>query len=132
MRYQQYLKKAKILIDEAEKDLSIGCFNKSVSASWFAVEALLRAIVLFKRKPMPERPNKLISQIHRMIHTDYPHLKYLVPKICSLYEHRKRADHHEITLILPKQRKYLNVLRGSSKNYYKYFLSLGQTGGMLI
>ena len=97
MRYQQYLKKAKILIDEAEKDLSIGCFNKSVSASWFAVEALLRAIVLFKRKPMPERPNKLISQIHRMIHTDYPHLKYLVPKICSLYEHRKRADHHEIT-----------------------------------
>ncbi len=95
MRYSDYLRKAKIMLKEAEEDLNIGCYNKAVSASWFAVESLLRAIVLKKRKPMPERPNKLISLIHRLLYTEHPDKKHLAHIISSLYEKRKRADHRE-------------------------------------
>ena len=54
MRYKQYLDKAKILLAEAEKDLAIGCNNKLVSAAWFAIETLLRAIVIQRGLPIPK------------------------------------------------------------------------------
>ncbi len=54
MRYKQYLDKAKILLAETEKDLTIGCNNKLVSAAWFAIEALLRAIVIQRGLPIPK------------------------------------------------------------------------------
>lgn len=95
MKFESYLKKAKILLEEARKDLINGCYNKAVSASWFAVENLLRALLLRGGKIPPERPNKLISIIHKMLYEKYPDKRYLIPEISSLYEKRKRADHRD-------------------------------------
>ncbi len=111
MRYEHYLKKARVMLNEAEKDLGNGCYNKAVSASWFAVEALLRAIVLRKGKPVPERPNRLISLIHRIIRLEHPDKKHLIPIISSLYEKRKRADHREVILDLTHAIKSLSQAR---------------------
>ena len=95
MKFESYLKKAKILLEEARKDLISGCYNKAVSASWFAVENLLRAFLLRRGKVPPERPNKLISIIHKMLYEEYPDKRHLIPEISSLYEKRKRADHRD-------------------------------------
>ena len=35
-KYREYLEKSIVLIEEARKDLEIGCYNIAISASWFA------------------------------------------------------------------------------------------------
>ena len=94
-KWEAYLRKSTILLNEAKKDLEIGCYNKAISASWFAIEAILRALLLFLRKPMMERPGALIGQIQRIFNHTYPDYKFLLPQIHSIYEKRKRADHRE-------------------------------------
>ena len=95
-KYREYLEKSIVLIEEARKDLEIGCYNKAISASWFAIEILLRALLLFLGKPMMERSGALIGQVQRIFSHSYPDYKSLLPKIHSIYEKRKRADHREI------------------------------------
>jgi len=73
-KYREYLEKSIVLIEEARKDLEIGCYNKAISASWFAIEILLRALLLFLGKPMMERSGALIGQVQRIFSHSYPRL----------------------------------------------------------
>jgi len=120
VRYRRYLEKSKALLGEAERDFQAGCYNKTVSAAWFTVETLLRAIVLYKGRPMPEQPSKLMSIIHRIILEEYPHVKHLIPMMSSLYEKRKRADHRETLFNRDHARRALE----QAKHIYSELISM--------
>ena len=92
----KYLKKSDMLLREAKKDLEMNCYNKAISASWFAIETILRAVIIFLGKPMLEKSGALIGQIQRIFRKKFPQYTSLLPKIHSIYEKRKRADHREV------------------------------------
>jgi len=78
------LKKAEKLLEEAEKDLEVGCFNKAVSASYFAVrlaaEAMLKGVITTK-------DDKIANAVGRVLGSD------VREEIMWIYEERKKADH---------------------------------------
>ena len=61
MKFKSYLDKHFIFKKEAILDLQNGAYNKAVSAFWFSIEALLRALLIGEGKTPPDRPGKLIS-----------------------------------------------------------------------
>jgi len=93
MSYQKFIRKFKILLEEAEKDFKNDCYNKTVSCLWFSIEALLRAILIFEKGWCPERPGKLISLFYSFLKKKIPNKLSLIPLINSLYAHRRNADH---------------------------------------
>jgi len=53
VRVKQLIKKGLVLLEEAKKDLQIHCYNKAVSAAYFAVEnfsQIMKTIPRFWRK----------------------------------------------------------------------------------
>ncbi len=102
MSWRDYLRKAEILLDEAEKDLTFGCFNKAVSAYWFAIEALIRSILLKHRRRIYEREGRLISEFRKFLLEVKPEYVVLINDINSIYAMRKIADHK--SKIIEKER----------------------------
>ena len=84
-----FYKKALVLLSEGEKDLEIGCYNKAVSAFYFAVEAM--ANVLFAIKKQKTRGFGGRLSIIRNIFG-----KEISTEIKKLHELREKADHREI------------------------------------
>ena len=66
-RYDLLIQKSVILLNEALKDREIGCYNKSVSALWFSIENIIKAILLKNRGSYPSRVGSLINLIAREI-----------------------------------------------------------------
>ena len=78
---------------EAEKDLSMGLYNKAVSGPWFSLEALLRYLLLKSGKIPPERAGPLISAfINEVIH-DPENERTLRDVLNSIYACRREIDH---------------------------------------
>lgn len=95
-KHELYFRKSSVLLEEAEKDLTSGCYNKTISASWFAVEVFLRGLLLALGMPVPARPNKLISVIHKLIGERLPQYLWVCRLLSKLYDRRRRADHREV------------------------------------
>ena len=80
-------KASRKLLEEAVKDLEIGCYNKAASASYFAARILAEEILKTLKEPIPRRDDKLINSIRN---------KGLINEaiiLGILYQYRKRADH---------------------------------------
>jgi len=58
--YELLLKKSQVFLSEAIKDKEIGCYNKCVSSLWFAIENILKAILLKRKGSYSKRVGKLI------------------------------------------------------------------------
>jgi len=93
MSYKIYLKKAKILLKEAEIDLKNACYNKVVSALWFSMELLMRGLLLKRRKIPPEKAGKLIHVFVNECFLSDKTKAEVASLLTSLYSRRKDVDH---------------------------------------
>ena len=92
MKYIEYLRKATILLKEAKSDLKIGNFNKAVSAMWFALEAIMRGILIFCGEQVPAKSGALMSKFVRFIMKLGANAT-LKDLLNSIYFVRMNADH---------------------------------------
>lgn len=79
--------KSKKLLEEAIKDLDIMCYNKAVSASYFAIRMIAEEILRALGEKIPKRDDKLANAIKN---------KGLIREaitMASLYALRKKADY---------------------------------------
>ncbi len=83
------MNKSDILLNEAEIDLKLKCFNKSVSASYFAVRKEIEYLARKLGSTIPRRDDKLIN-ILKHLGKDK-----LAEETLYLYERRKDADYGE-------------------------------------
>ena len=95
MSYEIYLEKFKIFYKEALEDLKIGAYNKTVSALWFSIEALLRGLLLKNSKNPPERSGKLINVATEILFHDAKDAARLSRLLTSLYYRRREIDHRK-------------------------------------
>jgi len=92
MKYIEYLRKAIILLKEAKSDLKIGNFNKAVSAMWFALEAIMRGILIFSGKQVPAKSGALMSKFVKFI-VNLGANATIKDLLNSIYFVRMNADH---------------------------------------
>jgi len=90
MKLAAFVEKANVLLWEALKDFSMGCYNKAVSAFWFSIEQLLRAIIYFYKRSVYERSGKLIGVFSSL---PYGRNKEIIVSLNTLYNLRRIADH---------------------------------------
>jgi len=93
MNYRVYLKKYEVLRKEAERDLSLGMYNKAVSGFWFSIEALLRYLIMKSGKTPPERAGPLISKFINELIYKLDAKKKLRELLNGLYIKRREVDH---------------------------------------
>ncbi len=95
-------RKAEVLLWEALKDLEVGCYNKAVSASYFAVRLMAES---FLKGLTTTKDDKIANALGRS----------LGPKVREemlwLYEERKKADHRPY--LFDKERASLAVKKSS-------------------
>ena len=84
------MNKVDVLLREAEKDIEIGCYNKAVSACYFAVRMEIEILANKLRGSVPRRDDKLINLLKHLGKEE------LAKDAFYLYEKRKDADYsHE-------------------------------------
>ena len=93
MKFDVYLKKHKILRAEAEKDLSMGLYNKAISGFWFSLEALMRYLLTKSGKISPERAGPLISKFVNIVIGDLRRKRALRDILNRIYARRREVDH---------------------------------------
>jgi uncharacterized protein (UPF0332 family) len=86
------MSKTDTLINEAEVDLKERCFNKAVSASYFAVRMEIEVLANKLRLTVPRRDDKLINILK------YLGMDELAEEAFYLYQRRKDADYGEIEI----------------------------------
>ncbi|MDT7891957.1 MAG: HEPN domain-containing protein [Thermoproteota archaeon] len=86
------MNKADTLINEAEIDIKNKCFNKAVSASYFAVRKEIELLARSLRSAIPKKDDKLINILK------YLGKEELAVQAFYLYERRKDADYSEIEI----------------------------------
>ena len=87
--------KYRVLRREALVDLKHEAYTKAVSAFWFSIEALLRALLIGEGKTPPERPGKLISFSIRTIFSNMKNPEHLARLLNTLYTMRTLVDHRD-------------------------------------
>lgn len=95
MKFRSYLEKHFILEKEATIDIENGAYNKAVSALWFSLESLLRALLIGEGKTPPEKPGKLISYSIQILFSNIDNPENLARIINSLYNMRTQVDHKD-------------------------------------
>ena len=81
------IKKANILLREAESDLLAGNYNKSASASYFAARMVVDMFLRHKNLLIPRRDDKLANLFENQ------GFKGLSDNLRKLYDIRKKADY---------------------------------------
>ncbi len=83
------LRHSEKLLEEAAKDLEIGCYNKAASASYFAVRKASETLLRILGEIIPRRDDKLANAIK------YKGLTEVSEILRILYQARKEADYGE-------------------------------------
>lgn len=81
------MEKARKLLEEAKTDLSVGCFNKSASASYFAARMIVEIFLRSRNLLIPRRDDKLANLFESQGFED------LSNDLRRLYDLRKKADY---------------------------------------
>ena len=87
-RIERYIRKGRVLLEEARKDLEIGNYNKCVSAAYFAVEAFANALFLIKKQKTRGYRGR-ISLVKSFIGEKYAEMMEV------LHDMRSDADHRD-------------------------------------
>jgi len=99
-----FARKSEILLRQAEVDLEHGCYEKCVSACYFAAECALNAFSLMKQGNLPRGYRSRLALIGRW----FPHL---LRDYDSLHRIRVRADHWDDLIEEEEARKSLESSR---------------------
>jgi len=85
-------RKAEVLLEEAKIDLENKCFNKAVSASYFAVRLLAES---FLPALMTTKDDKIANALFREVERRSGKEKayYIRSEFLYLFNERKKADH---------------------------------------
>jgi len=113
MKYREYLRKVEVLTREAIVDIHNACYNKAISALWFAIEAILRAILNYYKQSIPSRSGAVIAKtiiLMRNLGQDERELGGL--GIASmLYTLRNEVDHKWMVADEKNMRRALQYVR---------------------
>ncbi len=90
------LDKAEILLREAKEDLKHGCYNKAVSASYFAVRLFVES---FLPGLMTRRDDKIANALFREVERKVgrERAEEIKSSYLFLFDLRKKADHRADT-----------------------------------
>lgn len=83
---ESFARKSEVLLKQAEIDLERGCYEKCVSACYFAVECALNSVSLSRQGSLPKGYRSRLALVGRW----FPHL---LKDYDSLHRLRVRADH---------------------------------------
>lgn len=81
--------RALLLLKEAQKDSDIQCYNKAVSAAYFAARMATESFLAEKVQHLPRRDDKLANVLRNV------GLESLASILMELYQLRKNADYGE-------------------------------------
>jgi len=81
--------KALLLLKEAQKDSDIACYNKAVSAAYFAARMATESFLAERVRHLPRRDDKLANVLRNL------GFESLGATLMELYQLRKRADYGE-------------------------------------
>ncbi len=84
--------KALTLLDEAERDLAAGCYNKAASAAYFAARMATELLVAARQGNVPRRDDKLANVLLHWGRKD------LAAALLELYQYRVMADYGSTSL----------------------------------
>ncbi len=98
---QSFARKSRILLHQAEVDLSQGCNEKSASASYFAVENAINALSLKRQGNIPRGYRSRLALMGRWFPED-------VSEFDSMHRVRVRADHWDDLISKEEARKQLD------------------------
>ncbi len=101
---QSFSEKSRILLRQAELDLSHGCFEKSASASYFAVENALNALSLARQGSLPKGYRSRLALMGRWFPDD-------VAEFDRMHRMRVRADHWDDLISEEDARRQLESAR---------------------
>jgi hypothetical protein len=99
------MNKTDTLINEVEIDLRNRCFNKAVSASYFAVRKEIELLATKLKSSIPRRDDKLINILKYLGKSE------LAEEVLYLYEKRKDADYSEIEIDEKTAYNCLNIAK---------------------
>jgi uncharacterized protein (UPF0332 family) len=99
------MNKTYALINEAEIDLRNRCFNKAVSASYFAVRKEIELLATKLKSFIPRRDDKLINILKYLGKSE------LSEEVLYLYEKRKDADYSETEIDEETAYNCLNIAK---------------------
>ena len=88
-----------MFLREAEVDIKNNCYLKAVSASYFAIEHLLKALIMKEFGSIPSRVGSLFSLMDKLFtrkaksKNELKHYRNLMIIVREIYNHRKDVDH---------------------------------------
>ncbi len=110
---QSFAEKSRLLLQQAELDLSHGCFEKSASASYFAVENALNALSLGRQGSLPKGYRSRLALMGRWFPEE-------ATEFDRMHRVRVKADHWDDLIPEEDARKQLE----SAKKLVEKLLSL--------
>ncbi|MEM4969681.1 MAG: HEPN domain-containing protein [Sulfolobales archaeon] len=115
--------RSKKLLEQAIKDLEIGCYDKAVSAAYFAVRKAAEELLRSLGEHIPRRDDKLANAVENK------GLAEIADTLRMLYSYRKDADYgngvtREIAVICVESAKraldiLLDMIEGINGSTYK-------------
>jgi len=138
MKYKEYLKKSEIFANEAQVDIDNACYNKAVSALWFMIEALFRAILNYYKQSMPSKSGAVIAKTISFIREWKVNKRDLeeLGIASTLYTLRNEIDHKRTIATKTSVRSALScairILQALRKLLHRKAPDIVQTIGNLV
>ncbi|GEM_PF-3251003 len=101
---RSFAEKSRLLLRQAELDLSHECFEKSASASYFAVENALNALSLARQGSLPKGYRSRLALMGRWFPDE-------APEFDRMHRLRVKADHWDDLIPEEDARKQLESAR---------------------
>ncbi|MBS7251427.1 MAG: HEPN domain-containing protein [Candidatus Freyarchaeota archaeon] len=81
--------KVLLLLEEAQRDDHVKCYNKAVSAAYFAARMAAESFIAGRMEHLPRRDDKLANVLRNI------GFESLASTLMELYKLRKKADYGE-------------------------------------
>ena len=101
-------RKSDVLMEEALKDLEVGCYNKAVSAAYFSVRAAVEHLLPGLRT---SKDDKIANALKRVLRRELGDegAEEARGKFLALFEARKVADHRPKSMEEEEARFYVSL-----------------------
>lgn len=103
------VEKSATLMREARKDLEVGCYNKAVSAAYFAVRMAVEKYLESLGATFSKKDDKLANTMQSIGHGDVAYAMRV------LFQARKRADHGDKFFTLKEAEELMEIAASAWK-----------------
>ncbi|MBS7247675.1 MAG: HEPN domain-containing protein [Candidatus Freyarchaeota archaeon] len=107
--------KSKVLLREAKRDIEVGCYNKAVSAAYFALRMVVERYLDSLGAPYSKKDDKLANTIQSL------GMKEVAYVMRVLFQARKRADHSDKLFTLKETEDLLSMAESAWKTMLEAF-----------